>query len=277
MKGVGIAVSLSILAGSLLANDCKIDDGKWFKKFDTSIDGKIVNEGNMIEISVRDKVAFNTKKDKSGPIYYIDCREQQERLLSIEERHLKNNKNNYYNFATLFETKKNYFQGTWHDSRGKSGDLALWKENKKPLQIKNISYSKLTRQSSTGYGGDSSRAVDGNNNGSWDNNSVTHTNNDLHAWWEVDLGKRTYIDHLKIYNRTDCCLERLDNFNIIVSDKEFPPIALSQDQIDENINVSVGKAGKIIESTIENYGRYIRIQLKGQNYLSLGEVEVMGN
>ncbi len=57
------------------------------------------------------------------------------------------------------------------------------------------------------------RAVDGNRNGAFSGNSVTHTSEpSTEAWWQVDLGAVAAIDRIEIYNRTDCCGERLSNY-----------------------------------------------------------------
>ena len=77
---------------------------------------------------------------------------------------------------------------------------------------------KPTTQSSIGFGGDPSRAVDGNTSGVWANNSVTHTNLDHQPWWQVDLLQGRYIDTINVFGRTDpCCTGRLANYWVIVS------------------------------------------------------------
>jgi hypothetical protein len=78
---------------------------------------------------------------------------------------------------------------------------------------KNVALHKKTSQSSTGWGGLSSRAVDGNTSGNYWHYSVTHTNN-RNPWWEVDLGKEYELSKIVIYNRTDCCQGRINNASI---------------------------------------------------------------
>jgi hypothetical protein len=39
------------------------------------------------------------------------------------------------------------------------------------------------------------------------------------AWWQVDLGGKKKISQIIIYNRTDCCVDRLSNYQVSVSDK----------------------------------------------------------
>ena len=53
------------------------------------------------------------------------------------------------------------------------------------------------------------RAVDGNADGNYWNGSVTHTNYDYQAWWQVDLGSIYSLLAIQVWNRTDCCWDRL--------------------------------------------------------------------
>jgi hypothetical protein len=86
----------------------------------------------------------------------------------------------------------------------------------------NLAAGKPARQSTTNSGGEARRAVDGNTNGAWSINSVTHTDNELQAWWEVDLGSSQKIGKISVWNRTDpCCQDRLRDFYVLVSDTPF--------------------------------------------------------
>ena len=89
----------------------------------------------------------------------------------------------------------------------------------------NIGRGKNTRQSSTGYGGLSSRAVDGNSNSQWRGRSCTHTNRQRNAWWRVDLGADYKVGMVKLTNRGDCCGNRLSNFDIRVGSVDGNPKA----------------------------------------------------
>ena len=77
-----------------------------------------------------------------------------------------------------------------------------------------VSEGKLATQSSSPYGtsGLASNAVDGDTDGRWTNGSVTHTSSQSHAWWEVDLGAPHDVSGVTLWNRTDCCSDRLDEF-----------------------------------------------------------------
>ena len=73
----------------------------------------------------------------------------------------------------------------------------------------NVALGKTPTQSSTGWGGDASRAVDGNTSGNWGDSSTTHTHNGSNHW-ELHLGGKHTIKEVKIFNRTDCCIDRLE-------------------------------------------------------------------
>src|SRR5262249_55935006 len=86
-----------------------------------------------------------------------------------------------------------------------------------PAALANLALGKTATQSSTAFGGDAARAVDGNVDGDFFAGSVTSTEHEAQAWWQVDLGAMTDIGEVVIYNRTDCCSERLADFDVLVS------------------------------------------------------------
>jgi hypothetical protein len=83
----------------------------------------------------------------------------------------------------------------------------------------NLATRGTARQSSTSLGAAADRAIDGNTDGSWPGNSVTHTNSEHEPWWEVDLGSMQLVNRIVIWNRTDGQLEtRLDRFRVSLLD-----------------------------------------------------------
>ena len=144
----------------------------------------------------------------------------------------------------------------------------------------NLSYGKETVQSSTGWNGVSSRAVDGNPNGNYSGgNSITHTQNDQNAWWQVDLGVSSDISNVIINNRTDCCSSRLSNFYVLASDTTMHDRSLDALLADPSVDAEFysGTVPTIADIALSAQGRFVKIQLAGQNYLSLAEVQVLGN
>lgn len=69
---------------------------------------------------------------------------------------------------------------------------------------KNIAASGKASQHSTAFAGQASRAIDGNTDGIYNNQSATHTREEVaNPWWELDLGSEQPIDSISIWNRTD--------------------------------------------------------------------------
>ena len=82
-----------------------------------------------------------------------------------------------------------------------------------------LSYFKPTSQSSTGWSGHSSRAVDGNFDGVWGRGSVTHSASGTQKgkvnWWKVDLLGVYPVYMVIIHNRIDaCCRDRIDKAEV---------------------------------------------------------------
>ena len=143
------------------------------------------------------------------------------------------------------------------------------------MPLENVALNKAATQSSTGYGGVPMRAVDGNTNGNYSSGSITHTNNESEAWWQVDIGGVYDIDTIKVYNRTGCCSNRLNNSYVMVSNTPFPAdLAGAQGTANWSGYINLAQPQNTFPVGVQ--GRYVRVQLVGSNYLSLAEVEVMG-
>ena len=92
----------------------------------------------------------------------------------------------------------------------------------------NVALKGTAKQSSLASEGKPEFAIDGNTNGTYSNGSITHTSESgSKPWWEVDLGKEHPIESINIYNRVDCCTERLDNFVITILDENYQVILQS--------------------------------------------------
>ena len=144
----------------------------------------------------------------------------------------------------------------------------------------NLALNQPASQSSTYGNGLASLAVDGNTVGSspW-TADLQHTTTEAQPWWQVDLGAVSTIEEVKIYNRSDCCAGRLNNFYILLSDDPFDPSkgldSLLTDPAVRSINFS-GAAGLLESINIAGTGRYVRIQHTRETQLHLAEVEVWG-
>jgi hypothetical protein len=133
-----------------------------------------------------------------------------------------------------------------------------------PLAIFLRSEITIVSQSSTVSGLAAQRAYDGNTNGISHQGSVTATAREAQPWWEADLGEMTWIRSVEVYGRTDCCTDRLTNFNVSVSSNKGDW---------KTVNVP----GPAANPTVVNFtglNRYVRIQLVGTNQLELAEVHI---
>lgn len=87
---------------------------------------------------------------------------------------------------------------------------------------KNIAPTGKASQSSTAYGGEAQRAIDGNTSGAYGDGGQTHTaENTRDPWWELDLGKEQFIEAIALWNRTENAgqfASRLNRFTISVLD-----------------------------------------------------------
>ena len=150
----------------------------------------------------------------------------------------------------------------------------------------NLAQGKPATQSSTltGYpAAGAGAAVDGNTDGAFFNGSVTATNQDPSSWWQVDLGSSANMRGVQLWNRTDCCGSRLNDFWIFVSDTPFGPTdtpASLQNRAGTR-SIHVPTFPPIVQPYFQFFdsdapGRYVRVQLTGTDYLSLAEVQVWG-
>lgn len=89
---------------------------------------------------------------------------------------------------------------------------------------KNIARAGTAKQSSTyGPGSGAAMAIDGTNDGNFA--SCSCTTEETNPWWEIDLGAIHSIDHILVYNRNDCCPERLNNVTVNILDQNREIIA----------------------------------------------------
>jgi hypothetical protein len=159
----------------------------------------------------------------------------------------------------------------------------------------NVALGKVAKQLSDAFpNGLASSAVDGNTDGNFFNGSVTHTTSMDNPWWTVDLGADHQIDEIRIWNRTDCCAERLNNVSvnvfaangevvrlITVRDRDVPDVARRIEVIDANGATTVLSSPSTTNPIIiplNITGRHVTLGFNKENaILSLAEVEVFGS
>ena len=87
----------------------------------------------------------------------------------------------------------------------------------------NVALTGTATQSSTAYNAEAKRAIDGNTDGDFQAQSVTHTEGEKDPWLEVDLGQPTAIDSVVVWNRTDgdaSIVNRMKGFELEFLDAE---------------------------------------------------------
>jgi F5/8 type C domain/Right handed beta helix region len=114
-------------------------------------------------------------------------------------------------------------------------------------------------------------AVDGNTG------NFADTKDENQPWWQVDLGADRTIDQLAVYNRADCCQDRLADYYVLVSDTPFPSGSLSDALGQPGVWSAheTAPAGRPTTIDVGRAGRYLRVQLAGSNQLALAEVQVL--
>ncbi len=135
-----------------------------------------------------------------------------------------------------------------------------------PAGCVNIALNGVASQSSTAFGSVPGRAIDGDTSGVWKNGSVTHTEVEKDAYWQVTLDSDQYIGNIRIFGRTDCCADRLSNYTVLVFDSNgtvvFNKVILTIP--DPSVTVDIGDVR----------GNVIRIKSNTGESLALAEVEV---
>ena len=132
----------------------------------------------------------------------------------------------------------------------------------------NLAAARYT-QSSTFESAAASRAGDGNVDGVYTNGSVSHTNSQAGAWWQVDLtGSATeqLIESVSIWNRNDMMTDRLKDYVVKVYDADHNLKWTSATQ--------TVRAGRPTNVWVGRSGRYVQVALTGTNYLVMAEVQV---
>ena len=131
--------------------------------------------------------------------------------------------------------------------------------------------SKLVSQSSTASNGVAVRAVDGNTDTTFSKNSCTATKQEESPWWSVDLDRTMEVKSVTVYNRGDCCGDRLNGFEVKVGDSsnDWAKNAAcgGQHSISQGESVSVDCEGK--------KGRFVSVVVPRKTTLHLCEVRIM--
>ncbi len=110
------------------------------------------------------------------------------------------------------------------------------------------------------------------------NNFSTTSGAEAQPWWQVDLGRSVAVERIEIYNRVDCCADRVRNYHVLVSDRPFAD-SLDEALNDENVvaHHETEQAGRPTTVELPATGRYVRVWLSSSEprELNLAEVRVL--
>ena len=140
----------------------------------------------------------------------------------------------------------------------------------------NVALRKRTKQRSTYPRGDSRKAVDGKTDGKWYRMGVTHTRRGTSsnpAWWYVELGQYEDIQRIVIFNREDCCWDRLSGFTLkIFKDSVVVCTYTHTDPIvrRESVEIVIANVAECSGDVIEGD----KVQIEVADFLQLAQVEV---
>ncbi|HEX7708969.1 MAG TPA: discoidin domain-containing protein [Thermoanaerobaculia bacterium] len=115
--------------------------------------------------------------------------------------------------------------------------------------------------------------------------SFATTESNAQAWWQVDLGASYPIEMIWIYNRADCCSDRLSNFWVLLSDQPIASTNLTTARMQPGVvalrhngqamfPLGSNQFGASVGFAVHRTARYVRVQLEGTNFLHMREVEV---
>ncbi|CAC5358024.1 unnamed protein product [Mytilus coruscus] len=183
---------------------------------------------------------------KTGQVIMLTCKSP------ISGRHVK-----------LLRSGKGYLSLAEVQVIGHTGE-----NEKQPVKPEGYNYAlrRKASQSSTWrskYA--ASKAVDGKEK------TFTVTKNENNAYWSVDLRKTVNVKQINIINRKDCCGNRLKNIVVTVGQN---PHGM---KLCNNFK-GPGKTGQIIMITCKRpiAGRHVKLLRRGKGFLTLAEVQVIG-
>merc|ERR1711933_706261 len=102
--------------------------------------------------------------------------------------------------------------------------------------------------------------------GHWSSGSVMHTCENSNPWWKVDLGRDdVIITKVTVYNRSDCCQDRLLNTDLEILDADGKVVASQPFEAAKNVYHFT------FRSVV---GRSVRLNKSVGGVLNVGEVQV---
>ena len=123
------------------------------------------------------------------------------------------------------------------------------------------------------------RAIDGDLAGYEDDCSISHTQDGLQMWWEVDLGSTLLVEEVRVFNWVHHQLERLSDGVVFVSPTPFGDRSFAEIQADPTVfrQAFAGTIGRPTVFPSGVRGRYVRVQLANppERAVVMSEVQVI--
>jgi hypothetical protein len=160
------------------------------------------------------------------------------------------------------------------DSAWLAGTASLGYDTDGDTDPPNIASTGTASQSSTDFGMPASNAIDGNLD------SFTHTADERNSWWRLTFPRERHLGRLVLWNRVDCCAERLSNFRVSVFNANNEEV-FGQDFYSPEQGGGFPLAGEPVEIDLPPgaTGNLVQVRFLDQNnagngWLSLSEVQV---
>jgi len=113
-------------------------------------------------------------------------------------------------------------------------------------------------------------AIDGNTNQNLTQAFMSHTDNDLSGpWWEGTLNRSTRMSQILIYNRQDCCAERIVGFTLSILDGNDNALWSWTDTSGTQQSIYT------IDTSASAPGSKVKVKLNRQDFLQMAEVVVI--
>ncbi len=159
------------------------------------------------------------------------------------------------------------------DARWKPGTASLGYDAQAAIPT-NLATKGAATQSSTGFSMNAAAATDGKLD------TFSHTADLPDSWWRLRLAADASLGRLVLWNRIDCCAERMSNFRVTVSDSQGK-VAWEHDYYTPADGGGFVLQGDALEIDLPagTRGNTIEVRLLGQNregngYLSIAEAQV---
>jgi hypothetical protein len=115
-------------------------------------------------------------------------------------------------------------------------------------------------QSGTYRSGTAKKAMDGNKNQDYHKGHCTHTAG-RNPWWKVDFARKMFVHSVKVWNRQDCCSNRLRGLSVFVGNNKCGVLGAAPK---ENLRCKMT-------------GSFVKISRDYKEPFSLCEVEIWGS